>query len=312
MFKNVELRKRFAKDYNLPIKLFDDPYFYQRLELCSFEYPDVKEKWKQFVSEVSTFSNPQDYFEYYNKVKDTVMNHVKSKPIYDEFINCDFKRFSVDNHGIGERSVFKKSNDNQRFLSIDLVKANFTAMKYFNKELVDNKETYEDFIKQFTEYKHIIDSKYIRQVIFGNMNPKRQTTIEKYIMSNILEICLLYFNTESIQCYMCDEIVINISGFDEEKLNEFYKKLKEDETTKNIDLHVETYSLENIYDTDYYIQYFDNGKIKFKSLPALFYPFVVRSIRGEEVLEDDKVFFHEGYLSKFISVPKIKIMKVRL
>lgn len=36
-------------------------------------------------------------------------------------------------------------------------------------------------------------------------------------------------------------------------------------------------------------------------------PFVIRKFTGEEVTENDKVFYHEGLLSKFIEVPNIII-----
>jgi len=34
-------------------------------------------------------------------------------------------------------------------------------------------------------------------------------------------------------------------------------------------------------------------------------PFVLRHFSGEEVTESDKIFYHEGLLSKFIDTPQI-------
>ena len=45
-------------------------------------------------------------------------------------------------------------------------KLKFSALKYFNPNIVANKNSYYDFISQFTEIEHIRNSKYIRQVIF--------------------------------------------------------------------------------------------------------------------------------------------------
>ena len=36
-------------------------------------------------------------------------------------------------------------------------------------------------------------------------------------------------------------------------------------------------------------------------------PFVIRKVLNQEVDENDKVFYHEGLLAKFIEVPEIKI-----
>ena len=36
-------------------------------------------------------------------------------------------------------------------------------------------------------------------------------------------------------------------------------------------------------------------------------PFVLRKLNGEHITENDKVFYHEGLLAKFIEVPEIEV-----
>ena len=36
-------------------------------------------------------------------------------------------------------------------------------------------------------------------------------------------------------------------------------------------------------------------------------PFVLRKFQNQEITESDKVFYHEGMLSKFIEVPEIEV-----
>ena len=43
------------------------------------------------------------------------------------------------------------------------------------------------------------------------------------------------------------------------------------------------------------------------NLNAYVFPFVLRKFNGEEITENDKVFYHEGLLSKFIEIPEIEI-----
>jgi hypothetical protein len=40
----------------------------------------------------------------------------------------------------------------------------------------------------------------------------------------------------------------------------------------------------------------------------LFYPFVIRAYNKEAIKDNDLVFYHEGYLSKFIDIPKIEVV----
>ena len=60
-------------------------------------------------------------------------------------------------------------------------KANFSALHNYNSNIFNNKNTWEEYVSNFTNNEHIINSKYIRQVVLGNCNPKRCITYEKYL-----------------------------------------------------------------------------------------------------------------------------------
>lgn len=301
----TRLKKRFCKDTDLPINLYHEPYFTERIHLFNDLFDSV-EKLETFKKDLSNFKNEEEYFEYYNKVKDNFINNLKAKKEYEEFLTCNMNKFSVPDYKVGGKSVFTETNIGKRLISIDLKQANFHAMKFFNRNLVDNKDTYEELIGQFTPLKHIIKSKYIRQVVFGNCNPKRQVTIEKFMMHFVMEILLKYMDTKHILTYMSDEIVFEY--FDGVDLESIYKELDQLQKEKGFLLHCEDYVLHKIENTEFYMKKFVDGSVEFKCVNHLFYPFVARAYKGEEVQENDKVFYHEGYLSKFIEVPEIKIV----
>ena len=100
-------------------------------------------------------------------------------------------KFTVTHKNLPSKDIFKSSNDGRVFISIDMRKANFSSLKYYGncieKSMFRDTSTWEDFISLFTENKHIVNSKYIRQVILGNCNPKRHITYEKYIMDHVLK-----------------------------------------------------------------------------------------------------------------------------
>ena len=70
-----KLRQRFVKDFGVPIKIFVEPYFSHLLNLYEEHY-SAKTKWCQFVAMLENFDSDQGYFEYYNKVKDDVINYL--------------------------------------------------------------------------------------------------------------------------------------------------------------------------------------------------------------------------------------------
>jgi hypothetical protein len=297
------LKKRFIKDSDIPISLFKEPYFMNRINLLDNLF-NSKYKWEEFIQEVSLFESEQQYLEYYNQVKDEIINYIKSKPEYQDFNCYDFNNYKVNNYGIGDHGVFAPKNNNKRLLSFDLKKANFQAFKKFNSNLMDNYNSYEEFISKFTKLDHIINSKYIRQVIFGNCNPKRQVTIEKFLMSGVLDIIVNAVGKDIILTYMHDEIVVDITSLDKSIILEIISNVEEYGNSNNIKIKNEEYLVYQIPNTEFYVQYFDDESYKFKCVPALFYPIIVKQFKGLFVDDEDLIYYHEGYLSKFIEIPK--------
>ena len=76
VLNSIGLKKRFCKDCNLPINLFDEPYFTQRLQILDVHFGCVK-KFNDFCAELEDYDNEQTYFTYYNTVKDSVINMIK-------------------------------------------------------------------------------------------------------------------------------------------------------------------------------------------------------------------------------------------
>ena len=190
-------------------------------------------------------------------------------------------------------------------------------MKYYEDSIGESifgwASTWEDFIKSFTDNKHIINSKYIRQVILGNCNPKRHITYEKYLMEQVLSCLYNIVDEKRVASFSNDEIVYDMtsaSGLDtlnlvkwliEERLSEKF----------NIPFSVELFTLHKIYGTEgYYKKIFkENGEtnIEFKCLSNYMLPFVIRRFLGEEITDNDKTFIYEGLVSKFIEIPNIEV-----
>ncbi len=78
-----------------------------------------------------------------------------------------------------------------------------------------------------------------------------------------------------------------------------------------VPLKTELFILHKIVRTDgYYKEIIDengNAEIEFKCLDNYALPFVLRKFLGEDVTENDKIFYHEGLLAKFIETPQIEV-----
>lgn len=303
-------KERFCKDCKLPIRLFQEPYFSDRIKLFDKFYGTV-DKWNRYVNELQKYNSEQDYFEEYNRVKDAAITSIKQSEAYQRFNAEDMNKFAVTHKNLPNKDIFKPTDDGRVFISIDMRKANFSSLHEYDKDMFGEVDTWESFIARFTDNEHIINSKYIRQVILGNCNPKRHIAYEKYLMDQTLSLLYDIVDEERIVFFSNDEIVYDMTtAGDLHTLSMVRDSIEERLSIKsNIPFRVELFSLHKINGTDGYYKkiYEENGEynIEFKCLDNYMMPFVIRHFLGEEVTENDKVFYHEGLLSKFIDTPKI-------
>lgn len=306
-----KLKERFCKDCNIPIKIYEEPYFTDRLALYDLFYQSIH-KWNIFKSELKEYCCEQDYFEEYNRIKDQAINDIKNTDAYQRFNKEDMNQYSIKYVGLPSKDIFKPSNDGKLFISIDMKKANFFALRYYDKSIFRGGKAWEQFIGFYTNNHHIINSKYIRQVILGNCNPKRHITYEKYLMDQVLD-CLIRdvgFWVNEVVFFSNDEIVIDMENYADciENRNIIQKTLEEH---FEFPLKTELFYLHKIKGTLGYckeiVENLVDRSFQFKCLDGYMLPFVMRYMLNEDATENDKVFIHEGMLAKFIEAPKVEV-----
>lgn len=308
------LYKRFCKDNNLSINLFEDPYFHSRLNLYN-DFYQTNEKWEQMWDMLKDFNTVQDYFEYYDKVKDTIINKIKTCEAYDKFISYNNSNDDIFVKKIKskfeKRTLYSEVNDKKVFLSIDMKQANFHAMKYYDENIFNRADTWRCFMSYFTPYKYIQDSKYIRQVILGNCNPRRQVSYATFLMCSLYEI-LEPLNLKCISIE-ADELVYELD-LDKEPLKLFDSftcdtltgitqsikdLIKNTIYEKNIPLTIDIFRLYHIDGTKGYIKrcFIDDEsnlyslKNKLKCFNSVELPFVLRALKNENIKPNDMIFY---------------------
>ena len=311
IMKSEKLKERFCKDCNIPIRIFKEPYFFERLVLYDAFYGTL-DKWKLFCNELEdgNYKNEQNYFEEYNRVKEAAMEFIKSSEGYKKFNTVDHSVSRYSFSDIDSKHIYRPSNDGHIFISIDMKQANFSALNYFDSSIFDNK-SWENFLRKFTDNEHIINSKYIRQVILGNCNPRRQVNYEKKLMTHVLNDMLLNselaISKKSIVCSSNDEIIIDATEILDSTM--LFKKVKEFCKLILIPLSVNYFKLLKIKGIDGYICEPLNfkGKVQLKCVDSNLLPLVIRKLIDQEITNNDLVFVHDGLLAKWIDVPKIEV-----
>lgn len=314
------LRKRFVKDFSLPIQVLQDPYFEYMLKLVGNVY-DIKSYLKFLEEFYDGEGGEQGVFECQNITRENIISYVKSCDEYKKF--CDFNTASILPHipivklDNNRRSVYSEDCVGKIFVSIDLVKANFQSVKFAIDDRIFKHNSYEGFIREFTDYEYLLKSKYFRQVLFGNLNPKKQQAIQKRMIDHIIYSIQAEpdFENSGIKFVSknSDEIIID-TGVVVEKENDIFKEkirmnnlfshFKHIFNNCNIpyDLMVEPFVVSQIGEKNFFVKRKLNGKYSFKNVPSMFWAQCYKKYLNYNKLHPfDMVFYHDGYLAKFLN-----------
>lgn len=322
----LSLRRRFVKDFNLPINLVDSPYFEYYMDRYDF-FP--KEEWDNCIQTINDkFGGNIDlWLQSYAKIRDNVIVTIENSEAFKDFNNTDMKIFPIPKFNVGDLNIYNNSNTGKAFVSIDLKKANFQALRKFNPDIVLGCSSYEDLMEHFGGDDYFKKSKYTRQVIFGKLNPKRTIYFEKYLISQLLTnpannlVNYLYSNSELITV-KSDEIVFRISGSMIDKMdNNFLNMIKDEiKTNHDLDVSVEAFMLTRIVCenhnggiVDGYQKYFyteEKHREDLKNVSSIFFPQIYAFHKGLELTDNDLYFRAEDQTAKFCEPLKLIAMEV--
>lgn len=313
--KIIAFRRRFVKDFNLPINLVESPYFEYYMDRYDFfpkeDYFDCCDIInKQFDG------NKEMWLNHYAQIRDNIITTIENSDVFKEFNNADLKKWPQQIFSVGDHNIYNGSNVGKFFISIDLKKANFQALKWFDKDIVLGAETYEELMDKFGGDDYFKKSKYTRQVIFGKLNPKRTIYFEKYLIGTIFthpgnNLFRGLYNNTNLVTVKSDEIVFEIDTltmipkFDKNFLSFLKDEIKEN---TGLDVSVEAFKLSRIVCenhngniVDGYIRtfYLDNNRQDLKNVSSIFFPQIYALANGLEITDKDLYFRAEDQIAKF-------------
>lgn len=318
---NKDLCKRFVSDYKLPIPLVTEPYFSYFLNLYEDKYGSLSKYVKLCKLVDSRFDGDADKFlkEYYD-IRDKIITTVLESDAYAEFNGSRdlyvLTEFALNKLKVSKNNVYNEQNIGNVYLSIDLKKANFQALKYVNNDIVLGADCYEDFIGQFTDMEYVSESKYTRQVILGKLNPSRQITVEKYLINKVWEVySSKYVYQSSLVSMSNDELVIRLSDWlviAPEVIEDYiYEQL-------GLEVSAEYYRLEGIRLVNkrngdkrsmYYVKKGFDGDEKLMCVPITYHALVHCLYYGLPIHEYAYHFDYEGLDCKICEEFDIEVLK---
>lgn len=301
------LAKRFVSDCNFPIPIINKEHFFYLLSLYEEEMGTLTEYIKLINIIKEQFNeNEEEFIKYFLDTRESIIKYFHENEEYKNFNTIDLNMYKIPKMNVSRSNVYKEDNNGKYFLSIDIKKANFQCLKYFSPNLFKGKETYEEFIGIFTDNDYIKKSKYNRQVIFGQLNPSRHITLEKYLSYKIYELCKSEFSLDNsigkLVSISNDELIYSVDNndIDTKTIGEIvFSKL-------GILVNVENYKLNGYSfnakreDKDsrkfeFYVKEYNNGtESKLFCVPLPYYALVYKLYHNKELCNMDYHFNYEN------------------
>lgn len=240
------------------------------------------------------------------KVKNLIIQHINENEEYKNFLTLS-KIPSYPENYIGRSSIYNSKNANKKFLSIDIKSANWNCLKRNTNSTYSG--SWSDFVSNFTPSKFIKESKYFREVVFGELGSKK---IDKFMGEIIYELeqlirtdLLISQQIKKINCTR-DEIIyeiIDLDNFDFEKLTNLVKTIDLDFSIYRI----ETFNLVQLKPFDYFVKEIiksndsKSNKVQFKQVPKHFVLQSIKFYTKQSINQLDKKFMFENMICSFDS-----------
>jgi len=179
-----EDRKQLIKDFHLPIPVYKEPYFSYFIETLD-PLLKTKEKYALLVDAVTKLAKRGKKFKKYtNETFEKIAHAISSQSIYQQFTK-ENGIYPCDDFPSETNIYQKRDKFPQLLFSLDIIKANYNCMKFHNKQMVLDTDSWDELVRKFTDIDYFVQAKYFRQIVFGKLNTKRISLIQKYLLNEL-------------------------------------------------------------------------------------------------------------------------------
>lgn len=295
---STALKRNFCKMNSIPIQIFSNPYFEERLASLDIIY-DCLVSFDEYCSELEQFNEENEYLERVNSIVAAVRADIKSKSGYNRFVNDAGFIDRKIKYPISE--LYSISNGGKTFISIDMRSANYNALCRYDNTIFDQSTDWKDYLSKFTGIGHLLDSKYLRQVILSECAPTRQRTCMYCLMERLLNHLVARIPQMKVFSLKEDEILIEIGGFTLKELIEAMETAPDD----MMDIcKAEIFDLQNIPGNYGWIKAYQNREIydiEFKGVDSTLLPQIIKHFYDLPITEYDLAFYHNGQIARYLS-----------
>ena len=301
------LRGIFINDFSLPITTVEDPYFDKQIHLLEDSF-GAATKYLELMCTIRDYfnGNPQAFLEHRRSVKDKILSEILASEGYKAML-ADKSPLEDYTPLVGARELYTEEQDGGMFVSFDMVKANFQALRYVDPSIVRDCDTWEEYVSKFTDIPYIAAAKQVRQEVLGKLNGKRLAAIERRIANDFAKVLVeRYGDKFTLFSIKTDEIILKFNGKEKEFENfeinneEFQGfKFRANKFKLHMRVFKRAFSEKRIvvYEKE---DYLNAHRRILKAVPATYYPQVYKLLNGMKINDsEDLIFSYDHELCMF-------------
>lgn len=177
----------------------------------------TRTKWNNVLDDVAVMygNNPNKYIDDYGVIRSNIIKAISENKHYKEFVKRakDNDVWPYDYYRpkqVTARGIYNQECIGKHYLTLDLVAANFQAMKYANPEIFDGATDFDEYVSRFADVESITGNKQFRQEIFGRLDNTAITKVERFLIAEVWRYIDKY-KLGNVVCVLPDEIIVELS-----------------------------------------------------------------------------------------------------
>lgn len=226
------------------------------------------------------------------QVKIKIINYIKENNEYIKFKNT---LMIIPNEIITKKNIYQHNYTGKHFVSIDIKSANFTLLKTYCPSIGNS---WEEIVKMFSSCDFLSKSKYLRQIIFGELGDKRLMKNMIIFVKYVNDLIKSHDINSSMEKVVCsnDEIIYEVpENFKLDSLQQLVDKIDPERKI----YRVEKFKLLQFDPYPYYLKVLTTGKNQLKGIEKIFLMQCIKHYKNEQITELDRKFIHANCSANF-------------
>lgn len=182
ILKSEFLKSSFVNDNNLPINVFENPYFLQRLHLLDQQF-GCMDAFNTYCEDLADFKSTAEYIAYRKVLEARVLARLNERIAESDFKTVPFWEWAEDNdlrllERFDRQSTCVDPYINKTQILIRFKDSMFSPLRFFSPSIFEGAETWHQYMSWFTGYEHLRTSAAFENMVLTKVSGLRMHQLQ--------------------------------------------------------------------------------------------------------------------------------------